>query len=401
MRLETIVNDLLVRLFWVGRRVDPYLRPVINVLVRPWLQALVQWNLRRRLPDHGLSLAEERELPGEREATEEIITAMRRFTRTTYAHRHAERAGNTKTYGVVRAELVVADDLPPRLRQGLFAEPRSFKAFVRLAGPGPLAPPDLRDNAIMSIGVKVLGVPGAKLLSEESTTQDLLGISAPTFTTPDVVQNAILQAEIGRGTPLFYFIRPSHLHLSDLIMQGLYAITAASPLQVGYHSCVPYLVGEGQAMRYAFVPRPLPAPYRELRVPRRPGPDYLREALAATLSRHEVVFDLVVQLQTDARTMPLEHAGVIWSTRRSTPITVATLLIPVQELQAVEQLQLADQLRFNPWHALPEHRPLGNQNRARARIYALLADTRQDLNAAPHLEPTEQDWLRSARSDAA
>ena len=85
---------------------------MINVAVRPWLQALVQWHVRRRLPDHGLALAEERELPGEAAATASIIAAMSRFTETTYAHRHAERAGNTKTYGVARAELTVADDLP-------------------------------------------------------------------------------------------------------------------------------------------------------------------------------------------------------------------------------------------------------------------------------------------------
>ena len=64
-----------------------------------------------------------------------------------------------------------------------------------------------------------------------------------------------------------------------------------------------------------------------------------------------------------------------------------------QALDAAEQLRLADTLRFNPWHSLPEHRPLGNQNRARRTIYATLADARQRMNAIPHREPTEQDWL--------
>ena len=82
---------------------------------------------------------------------------------------------------------------------GCSPAPDTYRAFVRFAGPGPTAPPDLRDNAIMSIGVKVLGVAGPKLLDEESSTQDLLGISAPTFTTPDVVQNAVLQQEIGNS----------------------------------------------------------------------------------------------------------------------------------------------------------------------------------------------------------
>ena len=397
MKLDKIVNDILVRVFWVARRIDPLVRPLIDVAVRPWLQSLVQWRVRRRLPEHGLAIAEEQELPGESAAIDAIIAAMSQFTATTYAHAHAERAGNTKTYGVVRAELTVADDLPGHLRHGLFARPASYRAFVRFAGPGPTAPPDLRDNAIMSIGVKVLGVAGPKLLGEESTTQDLLGISAPTFTTPDVVENAVLQREIGRGTPLFYFIRPSRPHLADLIMQGLYAFTAASPLQVGYDSCVPFLLGEGRAVRYLFVPRPAVAPHRRLRVPLRPGPDYLRDALITTLSSREVIFDLLVQLQTDPVTMPLEHAGVVWSQRRSRPVRVATLRLPAQGLHPVDQQRLADTLRFNPWHALPEHRPLGNQNRARRTIYATLADVRQRMNATPHVEPEESDWFPAER----
>jgi hypothetical protein len=210
------------------------------------------------------------------------------------------------------------------------------------------------------------------------------------------VQNAILQAEIGRGTPLFYFIRPSHLHLSDLIMQGLYAITAASPLQVGYDSCVPYLLGDGQAMRYRFIPRPFAVPHRRRRMPLRPGPDYLREALISTLATHEVVFDLLVQIQTDPRRMPLEHAGVVWSVSASAPVPVATLRLPVQALPAAEQQVLADRLRFNPWHALPAHRPLGNQNRARRAIYAALAEVRQGMNTTPHLEPNDVDWSAGA-----
>ena len=393
MKLDRIVNDVVVRFFWVARRIDPLIRPLINVAVRPWLQAFVQWNVRRRLPDDGLALAEERELPGEAAATASIIAAMTRFTETTYAHAHAERAGNTKTYGVARAELTVATDLPEHLRYGLFARPASYRAFVRFAGPGPTAPPDLHDNAIMSIGVKVLGVPGPKLLDEESTTQDLLGISAPTFTTPDVVQNVVLQQEIGNGTPLFYFLRPTHLHLSDLIMQGLYAVTAASPFQVSYDSCVPFLLGEGQAVKYLFVPRPVAPPEPRARVPLRPGPDYLREAMTAALAAREVVYDLLVQRQVEPVTMPVEHAGVVWSQRRSRPVRVATLRLLRQELDAAEQQRLADTLRFNPWHALPEHRPLGNQNRARRTIYATLADVRQRMNATPHREPTEQDWL--------
>ena len=388
MKFDQMVNTVLVRAFWLERRIDPHIRPMIDLLMRPPVQALVQWIVRCGLPDHGLGVAEEYALPGESEVTAQIVTLMTRFLKGTYPSGvHAERAGNTKTYGVVRGEFTVRDNLPDALRHGLFAAPARYPAWVRFAGPGPLAPPDLHDNAIMSIGVKVMGVAGEKLLPDEHATQDFLAISAPTFTTPDIKRNLLLQKEIGNGTPLLYFIRPSHPHLCDLIMQALYAKTAASPLQEPYWSCVPYLLGLGQAMQYRIVPRP----FAHLKVPRRPGPDYLRAAMVQTLAQHEVTFDMLVQIQTDPRRMPIENAGVVWPERRSHPNPVAVLRLPRQRFDSPAQLNFADVLSYNPWHAVPEHRPLGNQGRARRVIYQELAAIRQRMNGAPHIEPTGEE----------
>jgi hypothetical protein len=50
-----------------------------------------------------------------------------------------------------------------------------------------------------------MGVPGPKLLEDETGTQDFLSVCTPTFVTPNVVVNADLQREILRGTPVFYF----------------------------------------------------------------------------------------------------------------------------------------------------------------------------------------------------
>ena len=48
----------------------------------------------------------------------------------------------------------------------------------------------------MSLSAKLMGVPGPKLLDDERSTQDFTGISAPTFTTPDVRENAKLQRPV-------------------------------------------------------------------------------------------------------------------------------------------------------------------------------------------------------------
>ena len=123
---------------------------------------------------------------------------MSAFLHDTYPHGGALRAGNTKTYGVVRGELRVHDDLPARYRHGVFQPGRRYPVWVRFGGPGPLAPPDPKDNGVLSIGIKLMGVDGEKLLDDERFTQDFTGISAPTFTTPNVAENLKLQRQLAR-----------------------------------------------------------------------------------------------------------------------------------------------------------------------------------------------------------
>ena len=62
--------------------------------------------------------------------------------------------------------------------------------------------------------------------------------------------------------------------------------------------------------------------------------------------------------------------------------------IPKQTFDSPEQLAFARVLSFNPWHSIPEHRPLGNVSRARKRMYGELSRLRQQMNAVEHYEPT-------------
>jgi hypothetical protein len=100
---------------------------------------------RRGRGDDRAGLGVETPLENEAEITAAIVEAMSAFTHRVYDHAlPAERAGNSKTCGVVRGEFVVSADIPERLRHGLFAESARYPAWVRFAGPGPLAPADLR-----------------------------------------------------------------------------------------------------------------------------------------------------------------------------------------------------------------------------------------------------------------
>src|SRR5207253_1450744 len=136
-----------------------------------------------------------------------------------------ERGGNTKTHGLVRGEFIVRDDLPPAMRRGIYATPRSYKAWVRFAGPGPYITPDIDDVGFMSIGIKLMGVPGPKLMEEEKFTQDMLGVSTPTFVTPHTKANVQLQIESFRNTQIYYFLNFHQSHVLDFIMQALWLKT--------------------------------------------------------------------------------------------------------------------------------------------------------------------------------
>jgi hypothetical protein len=387
MNFLKTLHDALFTLLKIERRFDPFFRPAVDAVLREPLGAALQALISLQRRNEGLRLVEENPLPDEQNFVQSIITDMTAYMNDHYKPGTYERGGNTKTHGVVRAEFVVRDDLPPRFRHGVFAERRSYPAWVRFGGPGPALPPDIEDVGVLSIGIKLMGVPGPKLLEDEKFTQDLTGISTPIFTTPDVRENVKVQALSRKGLPIFYFINPFDSHLLDGAFQSLWARTQSSPLETQYWGCVPYLLGPNQAMQYTVRPRTSKRT-RIKGLPFRPSDNYLRENMAATLSREDVEMDFLLQLQTDSHRMPIENASVRWPEKFSPYVPAGILHIPRQTFDSPAQLAFAHHLSFNPWHAIAEHRPLGNQNRARYRIYQELSRLRQSMNQTPHREPT-------------
>jgi hypothetical protein len=384
--LKNWVADALLKGIQLERRIDPFLRPAFDAVLRDPVARLLTALINAQRDNEGLALAEEKLLPGEEAIVDSIIHSFQEQMRGLWKPGGFERGGNTKTHGIVRGELTVHDGLPAHLRHGVFAAPRTFSAWVRFSGPGPYVTPDIDDVGFMSLSVKLMGVPGPKLMDEEKFTQDFTAVCTPTFVTADVRSNAHLQQASVQNASIYHFLNLAQPHLLDLLMQGLWTKTQSSPFEAPYFSCVPYLLGPGQAMQYSFWPTtkqrtPIP------NLPLRPPDDYLRNAMVASLDRGDVSFDLRVQLQTDAHLMPLENAAVLWPERLSPRLLVATLRLPRQTFASAAQLAFAKRLSYNPWHCLPEHRPLGNQSRARRRMYLALSTLRHQMNAVPHYEP--------------
>lgn len=381
------ISNAALKFLQVEHRIEPFIRPYFDAQLRDPIARFVTRliNLQRR--DEGLKLAEERPIPNEEVYLESIISSFREQMQRLWKPGGFERGGNTKTHGMVRAEFIVHEDLPSQFRHGIFAEPKTYRAWVRFSGPGPYVTPDIDDVGFMSISIKLLGVPGPKLMDEEKYTQDFFGVSTPTFVTPDTKANANLQKWSLRNAQLFHFLNLRQPHVLDGIMQFLWIKVQSSPFEAPYFSCVPYLLGEGQAMEYSVWPKtdertPIPGlPWR------RPPDDYLRDAMVKALDEGDVELDFRIQLQTDAHLMPIENAAVLWPEKLSPRVSVATLRIPRQTFNSPEQMAFARRLSYNPWHCIPEHRPLGNQSRARRRMYLELSTLRHNMNNVPHYEP--------------
>jgi hypothetical protein len=381
------ISDTFTFLLHVERRFDPWIRPAFDALLRDPIARLTTSLINIQRPNEGLKIAEEKPLPGEEEFLDSIISSFEKQMRGLWKPGGFERGGNTKTQGIVRGEFTVHDDLPTELRHGIYAKGQTFPAWVRFSGPGPYITPDIDDVGFMSISIKLMGVPGPKLMDEEKFTLDMFGVSTPTFVTPDTKANAQLQKESLKNAQVYYFLNLGRSHLLDLIMQSLWIKTQSSPFEAPYFSCVPYLLGEDRAMQYSIWPKmkkrtPIP------RLPLRPPDDYLRRAMVASLAERDVEFDIRLQLQTDSHLMPIENNAVLWPEKISPRISVATLRIPRQKFDSLGQMEFAKKLSYNPWHTIAEHRPLGNQSRARRRMYLVLSELRHTMNAVPHYEPT-------------
>jgi hypothetical protein len=266
----------------------------------------------------------------------------------------------------VQGELTVLDGLAPELRVGLFAECKSYRAWIRFANASSSTD---KERDVRGMSIQLADVPGRNL-TEGATTQDFVLNSHPVMVIPDT--RAFLELlramEAGGLQKLQYLL--SH----PRALRGGIAARAHHPshLEIPYWSTTPYLFGDGRAVKYSV--RPCAQGTRT--PPAHPTDSYLRDAMRAHLDRSEACFDFLVQFQRDPRTMPIEDASVEWSELDSPFRLVARIRIPAQKIDDAERLSRCEEISFNPWHALVEHRPLGGLNRARREIYRVMAEFR-------------------------
>ena len=155
-----------------------------------------------------------------------------------------------------------------------------------------------------------------------------------------------------------------------------------NPLTSRFWSSVPFKLGTA-AVKYSAKPCAGIVPAKK----GDSSPEFLREAMAASLRNGEGCFDFMVQIQTDAVKMPVEDPSVDWDEAVSPFIPVAKLTIPKQVFDSERQMAYCEALSFTPWHSLPEHQPIGGVNRIRKAVYERASTLRHTTNGMPRREP--------------
>lgn len=303
---------------------------------------------------------------------------------------------HSKLHGGVRAELRVEPHLPPALRHGLFAEARTYPALVRFSNS---KQPDDRLPDAHGMAIKLFNVPGEKLLpgAQHETTHDFLLIDHPVFFIRNVADFIPLAHDFRRLMCGGFFGKARTIVKAALswdyrfrLMRKTLAKLPDNPLHVHYWSTTPLRWGNA-AMKVSLRPRLDASPDSAPKPTLRAG-DKLRLAMAAQLAMHEAQFDFLVQVQTDARTMPIEDPTVAWDESQAPFQKVATLRIYRQHFDSPAQRAFVEGLSFTPWHARADHRPLGGINRARRAIYEAMSARRRELNGAVCREPSVDEF---------
>ncbi|MFD5085229.1 LodA/GoxA family CTQ-dependent oxidase [Kitasatospora sp. NPDC058406] len=299
----------------------------------------------------------------------------------------AQRPVFLKPHGVARGVLTVDPDLPPELRVGFLqaAHERTdgLTAWVRFSGDTVPGRPDLRTT--LGVGIKLYEVPGPKLLEGESgaDTQDLLLQNHDVF----FVDTARDMCEFTRAGVVDGDYEP-YLREHPVTREILDAMAKVeeSVLTATYWSVLPYSFGLERFVKYRLVPAGC-EPGDPGAVPADEDPGYLGADLRNRLAAGPAAFDLMLQFRDDPPRMPLDRATVRWEESDGRPVRVARLTLHKQDVRARGQAAYGENLAFNPWHSLAEHRPVGSISDARRTVYLASAARRRDVNGIPATEP--------------
>jgi hypothetical protein len=277
------------------------------------------------------------------------------------------RALHAKANVCVEGEFHVHGDIPAHARAGLFAKPGTYPTLVRFSN-GAAGYQSDRKGDVRGIALKLVGVEGKKLIPgmEDERTQDFLLIrsSATPFKNAEEFIGLVdaLQTPLLALPKLFGVLGFGRtFRVLKQLAAGL-KVPLPSLAACQYFSALPFRYGDFAA-RCTLVPSTTATG---------PTPGDLGLELAGRLQEGPLSWDFKVQFFVDETKTPIEDASVDWDEHDAPYVTVGQLVLPRQDPSSARGQKLSEYiepLSFDPWHALVEHRPLGNMQRARNVAY--------------------------------
>ncbi len=298
------------------------------------------------------------------------------------------RGQHPKMHGCVEARFEVAADIPANLKVGLFAEAKTYRAYMRFSN-GKETDDTKKD--VHGLAIKLLCVPGQKALEPEAAaeTHDFILADNPVFIIRDTAEYLrfvrIVAGTNPPGKAIWKFLLWQLFNhpMDALVLLRFQRKIEVSPLAAQFWSQVPYAFGENaeKICRYAVVPHgALIDPVADV------NPDFLRQAMVRHLSeaKREAKFDFMAQVHDKPTDAIINNPTVEWDLPWQ---RVATITIPPQVFDTPAQRAFGENLSFTPWHALPAHRPLGDVNDIRKNVYLASAKLRHAAKGTIGGEP--------------
>ncbi len=323
--------------------------------------------------------------PNEAAATREIEQHILATLKKNFSAPPMKRDVHAKHHGCVKAQFQVQNQaLPPAMRVGVFAQNQNFPAWLRFSNGG--SDPNVPDTKgdIRGLAIKLMGVPGKKLLptQADARTQDFVMMNNREFFIEELKDYVAFSSAVAHGGLSLAGFAITHPRVSYRLYK-IFGKQTINPLESEFFSATAYQLGNRPIK---FKVRPCQAPRSTM--PAKPGPNYLREAMAQTLKQESACMELMVQPHSgNFEQMPVENATVEWPEQVSAYVPVARITMVPQSFDSPAQMQFCENLSFTPWHSLPEHRPLGVTNRVRKSVYELISEFRHRFNQVPRQEP--------------
>ncbi|SDX15537.1 Catalase [Nitrosomonas communis] len=339
--------------------------------------------------------------PGEEAATQAIRKNIEQAIKSRYMDNlPALRHVHTKAHGCVLADFQVNKALRDEHQRGIFHPGARYKAWIRFSNGSSDPTAEDKEGDGRGMAIKLMGVPGEKLLTDENHTQDFLMINHPVFFINDPQKYLSFIQARNSSSLLARLSAPLSLGVEgSIIAAKISGKKTGNPLYLRYWSMVPYQLGSGanrRAMKYSA--KPCTQMDNTLPSAKSQDPNYLRAAMQQHLSTDDACFEFMLQTRDSSTpasaALSVEMSTSEWEENVAPFFKVATITIPKQDFDKPAQHKFCENLSYTPWHSLSEHRPLGGVNRIRKVVYSSIANLRRSMNAITPAEPTGIEFFK-------